>query len=57
MTIERYADILKLVMQTQIHYIEEELEKPFADEEYLNGTINGLRIAIDKINASMFLAE
>lgn len=57
MTIERYADILKLVMQTQIHYIEEELENPFADEEYLNGTINGLRIAIDKINASMFLAE
>lgn len=55
MKLEDYAGLLKFAMQTQIDYEMEELEKPFADEEYLNGIITGLRIAMDKIDASAFL--
>ena len=52
-----YADVLKMVIQMQIDYVMEDLEKPHADEDYLNGVIMGLRIAIEKIEASKFLTE
>ena len=55
MKLEDYAGILKFAINTQIDYEMEEMEKPFADEEYLNGVIMGLRIALDKIDASAFL--
>ena len=57
MNIKDYAGVLKMAMRMQIDYVEEDMQKPFADEEYLSGVITGLRIAIDKIDASMFLAE
>lgn len=57
MDIKSYADILKYAIQLQIEYVKEEMEKPFANEERLDGVISGLRIAMDKIDASMFLAE
>lgn len=55
MTLESYADVLKLSIQMQIEYIREEMEEPFADEEHLNSVIVGLMIALDKIEASKFL--
>ena len=55
MKLEDYAGILKWSIQMQIEYEEEELEKPFADEEFIYGKIAGLRIALDKIDASAFL--
>lgn len=57
MDLKSYADILKFAIQMQIEYEKEEIQKPFADEEYLSGVITGLRIAMDKIDASMFLTE
>ena len=57
MTKKDYADVLKMAMQMQIDYVKEDLEKPYAEEEYLNGVIMGLRIAIEKIEASRFLTE
>jgi hypothetical protein len=57
MTIKNYADILRLALKMQIDYQKEEIEKPYADENYHSGVITGLRIALDKIDASMFLAE
>lgn len=57
MTIKSYADILKFAIKMQIDYVEEEIQKPHANEEYLSGVISGLYTALDKINASMFLAE
>ena len=57
MTIKDYAGVLKMAMRMQIDYVEEDMQKPFADEEYLSGVITGLRIAMDKIDASMFLTE
>ena len=57
MNIKEYADVLKFAIQMQIEYEKEEIQRPFADEEYLRGVICGLRIAMDKIDASMFLAE
>lgn len=57
MGIKEYADVLKLAIKMQIGYVEEELERPLADENYLSGVIAGLQIALSKIDASMFLAE
>ena len=57
MDIKTYAGILKFAIMTQIDYQKEEIQKPFADEEYHSGIITGLRIALEKIDASMFLAE
>jgi hypothetical protein len=57
MSIKDYADVLRLAIKLQINYEKEEMDEPFADEEYLNGVITGLRIALEKIDASMFLAE
>lgn len=57
MDLKSYADVLKFAIQMQIEYEKEEIQRPFAEEEYLRGVICGLRIALDKIDASMFLAE
>lgn len=57
MTKKDYADVLKFAIKTQIEYQKEEIQKPYADEQYHRGVIDGLQIALDKINASMFLAE
>ena len=57
MTIKNYADVLKFAIQMQINYAIEDVQKPFANEEYLSGVISGLQIAMEKIDASMFLAE
>lgn len=57
MNIKDYAQVLKFAIQMQIEYVEEEMQKPLADENYLSGVITGLQTALDKIDASMFLAE
>ncbi len=57
MTIKDYADILKWAIKTQIDYQKEEINEPYADENFHHGVITGLMIALDKIEASMFLAK
>ena len=57
MNIKDYAEVLKFAIQMQIRYVEEDMQRPFADEDYLRGVISGLQIALDKIDKSMFLAE
>lgn len=58
MTIKDYAEVLKYAIKLQIGYKEEELQECSAiKEDYLNGVISGLHIALEKIDASMFLAE
>lgn len=61
MTIKGYADILKWAMRTQIEYVEEEANKGFCktteEASYYEGIKKGLEIALEKIDASMFLAE
>ena len=59
MTIKNYADVLRLAIQFQITDAEKELERDhyYEDEKYIEGVISGLRIALEKIDASMFLAE
>ena len=57
MNIETYAGILKFAIMTQIDYQKEQIQLPFADENYHSGIIRGLQIALEKIDASMFLAE
>lgn len=55
--IKEYADVLRFAISMQIEYEKEEINQPYADENYLSGVITGLRIALEKIDASMFLAE
>ena len=58
MTMKDYAELLKGVIKMQIGYKEEELQEcSVMKEDYLNGVIAGLYIAMEKIDASMFLAE
>lgn len=57
MDIKSYADVLRFAIKMQINYVQEEIQKPYANEEYLSGVIMGLETALDKIDASMFLAE
>lgn len=58
MTIKEYAELLKAVIKMQIGYKEEELRECSAlREDYMEGVIQGLYIAMEKIEASMFLAE
>lgn len=57
MELSSYMDILKFAINMQIEGIKEEMERPFANEEYLEGVTRGLEIALDKIEASRFLAE
>ncbi len=61
MTIKSYADILKWAMRTQIEYVQEEansgLCNTIEEARYYEGIKRGLEIALEKIDASMFLAE
>ena len=58
MTIKDYADVLRFAIKMQISYKEEALQNCNAmNEDYVEGIITGLQIALDKIDASMFLAE
>ena len=61
MTIKNYADILKWTMRSQIDYVTEEANKGFCktmeEASYYEGIKKGLEIALEKIDASMFLAE
>lgn len=57
MEIKDYAAILKWAIQTQIDYQKEEIEQPYANEDFHSGVITGLEIALEKIDASMFLAK
>lgn len=57
MTIKDYAEVLKWAIQMQIGYQKEEIQQPYADENFHSGVITGLQIALEKIDASMFLAE
>lgn len=57
MDIKTYAGILKFAIMTQIDYQKEEIQNPYANEDYHSGVITGLQIALEKIDASMFLAE
>lgn len=61
MTIKSYADILKWAMRTQIDYVVEEANSGFCktteEASYYEGIKKGLEIALEKIDASMFLAE
>ena len=58
MTMKEYAELLKAVIKMQIGYKEEELQECSAlKEDYMEGVIQGLYIAMEKIEASMFLAE
>ena len=57
MTIKDYAEVLKYAIKLQIDYQKEEIQQPYADERFHDGVIIGLQIALDKIEASMFLAK
>ncbi len=61
MTIESYMDIMKWVFQTQIERAKEEANKETFSTEYMEGyyggIVRGLEIALEKINASVFLAK
>lgn len=60
MDIKSYMDIMKWVMRNQIECAEEEANGTFATEYmegYYAGIVRGLEVAIEKIDASMFLAE
>lgn len=58
MTIKDYADVLRFGIKMQLSYEEEVLQKCDAmNEDYVEGIITGLHIALEKIDASMFLAE
>lgn len=53
-----YAEILKFAIKAQIDYVVEEMDTCRPERyDYLDGVVRGLEIALEKINASMFLAE
>lgn len=60
MTIKDYAAVLKWAIQNQIDYIEKEEANGNFATEYTEGKyrgmVMGLEIALEKIDASMFLA-
>lgn len=58
MSIKDYAEVLKFAIQLQVDEVKKELsEEIIIDESYLQGIKQGLEIALQKIDASMFLAE
>lgn len=57
MSIKDYADVLRFAIKMQIDYQMEEIQEPYANEDFHSGVITGLQIALEKIDASMFLAE
>ena len=57
---KEYADILKFAMQSQKHSVNDEIRERLhrgEDVDFLEGVVRGLEIAIEKIDASMFLTE
>lgn len=61
MGIKEYADVLRFAIKMQIGYVEEDNENGRCATEYFegynDGIIRGLEMALEKIDASMFLAE
>lgn len=61
MTIKSYADILKWAIRNQVEYVQEEANSSFCNTMekamYYEGIQKGLEIALEKIDASMFLAK
>ena len=52
---KEYVKLLKSILKLQIHYIEEGNNYEYLDLE--QGKVIGLEIALEKIDASMFLVE
>lgn len=55
-----YADILKSVLQMQKYAVADEIRQRLNcgdNVEFLEGIVRGLEIAMEKIDASMFLTE
>lgn len=55
-----YADILKSVLQMQKFAVNDDIRERLKcgdNVEFLEGVIRGLEIAMEKIDASMFLTE
>lgn len=61
MSIKDYAEVLKWAIKSQIAYVEEEERNGEFATEYMEGkyrgVVEGLEIALEKIEASMFLAK
>lgn len=61
MSIKDYAEVLKWAIKSQIAYVEEEERNGEFTTEYMEGkyrgVVEGLEIALEKIEASMFLAK
>ena len=55
-----YAEILKSVLQMQKYEVNNEIRSRLnngGNVDFLEGVVRGLEIAIEKIEASMFLTE
>ena len=58
MTTENYVEVLKFAIQLQVDNVNKELSADIIlNEDYLQGVKAGLQIALDKIEASMFLVN
>ena len=57
MTKKEYADVLKAVIKMQMISAKKNWEDKGCEDEYLEGVVRGLDIALEKIDASMFLTE
>lgn len=57
MDIGNYMDVLKWTLQMAINTYKDTAEKPFVDKSFYDGITVGLEIALEKIEASRFLAE
>lgn len=61
MTIKDYAEVLKYAIKLQIDYIEEDEKNGIHATEYFEGYYDGMKrglaMALEKIDASMFLAK
>lgn len=55
MTKRDYVDVLKWAIRSQMESVEESLERDYS--EYREGILRGLEVAMEKIDASMFLVE
>lgn len=53
MTLEEYADLMKIILRMQINYLKEYPD--YGNSDFLNGQEVGLMTAIEKIEASSFL--
>ena len=58
MDLKGYTDVLKFAIQLQVDEVNKELSADIIlNEDYLQGVKRGLQIALDKIEASMFLVD